>query len=107
LLRNKKPTNKTTMKIHLTAMIKSTEGNAATVKELIKDLVAASVKEAGCLQYELYQSFDDENQFILHETWENEEILENHNHQPHLQTFVEQSQFFLDGKIVTYKTAKL
>jgi quinol monooxygenase YgiN len=95
------------MKIHLTAMIKSTEGNAATMKELIKDLVVASTKEAGCLQYELYQSFDDENQFILHETWENAEILEKHNQQPHLHTFIEQSQFFLDGKLVVYKTAKL
>lgn len=32
----------------------------------------------GCLSYELLQSDEDENVFIFHETWENEEAFEKH-----------------------------
>jgi quinol monooxygenase YgiN len=95
------------MKVYLTAMIKSTEGNADQMKELIKDLVAASKKESACLQYELFQSIEEETQFIIHETWKDQDKLDEHNKSAHLDTFVQQSQFFLDGKIVVYKTNKV
>lgn len=92
------------MNIYLTAIIKSTAGNAAALKTLLLQLVSGSTKESACLQYDLHQSKADENLFIFHEIWESQEGLDLHDTQPHIKTFIEQSAALLDGPVVIHKT---
>jgi quinol monooxygenase YgiN len=93
------------MSIYLTAIIKSKPGQAEPLKVLLLDLVAASKKEAACIQYDLHQSEDDV--FIFHEEWASKEGLELHNSQPHLVEFGERAKNIAAGRTIVYQTKKL
>ena len=51
-------------------------------------VAAASREEAGCLNYRLYQSTDDENAFVFVEEWEDDAALQQHFATPHIATFM-------------------
>lgn len=76
------------MSIYLTALVRSKAGKAEELKAVLQNMVIQSRKEAACLQYDLHQSTDDENQFIFWEEWENEAALQAHNQQPYISDFV-------------------
>jgi quinol monooxygenase YgiN len=77
------------------------------MKDLLQQLVIASTKETACLQYELYQSAEDENLFIFHETWANQHGLDLHNQQPHLQSFGKQGADIMDGPVIIHKADRV
>lgn len=95
------------MSIHLTAMIKSKAGMAKQMRVLLLDLVSGSLTEEACLQYDLHQSKDDEDLFILHEEWATEKELKAHNTKPHILKFKESSVGVINGEIIIYRTEKL
>ena len=53
----------------------------------ISELIQASRKEEGCLSYQLYEAVTDENNFVMVETWGNQQAIELHNATSHLQNF--------------------
>jgi quinol monooxygenase YgiN len=77
------------------------------MKGFLQQLVITSTKEAACLQYELYQSSEDENVFVFHETWVNQQGLDLHNQQPHLQLFGKQAADIMDGPVIIYKADRV
>jgi quinol monooxygenase YgiN len=95
------------MSIYLTALLKCKAGEAAKVKPLLLDLVAASAKEEACLQYELYQDSEDENQFIFHETWKDAAGLEQHTQQAHYKKFGQEVGPLLEGAPTLHKTQRI
>lgn len=95
------------MNVNLTALIKSKAGHATELKSILLELVSHSVKETACLQYDLQQSTEDENQFIFHEIWQDQDGLDLHNSQPHIQRFIEQSADIINGNTLIYKTKKI
>jgi quinol monooxygenase YgiN len=92
------------MSVYLTAIIKSTPGNAEQLKAFLKTLVAGSKSEAACLQYDLHQVQEDPNVFIFHEEWASQEDLDLHYTTPHIKKFAEESAAILDGSPVTHTT---
>ena len=95
------------MKVYLTAILKSKPGSVEALKPLLFNLVAQSTQEEACLQYELYQSAEDENMFIFHETWFDQAGLDVHNSGEGINTFVTAAGPILDGPIIIYKTNKI
>ncbi|SHG30790.1 putative quinol monooxygenase [Pedobacter caeni] len=95
------------MNIYLTAIVKSKEGNSDVMKNMLQQLVVDSRKEHACLQYDLHQDKDNNNVFIFHEIWENQEGWDLHNSQPHISRFISDSADFIDGTVTIYKTDKL
>jgi len=95
------------MSVFLTAIIKSKTGQSAAMKELLQELVAGSKTEVACLQYDLHQSTETPEVFIFHEEWVSQEGLDLHNHQPHIQKFVQNSADIIDGTTVIYKTERV
>lgn len=62
---------------------------AADFIAAIRDnLVAPTLKEPGCIQYDLWQDTADPNRFAMVEVWESDEALEKHLSQPSLQEAV-------------------
>lgn len=92
------------MNINLTAIIKSRQGKAETLEVLLHDLVSNSRKEEACIKYELHQSTEDENLFIFHEIWKDQQGLDQHDQQPHLIAFGKAAADLLAGPVVIYKT---
>lgn len=53
------------------------------LKALLTTMVKASQEEQGCLLYEIYQTKEKPNTFVVIETWENDTALEGHKHSAH------------------------
>jgi quinol monooxygenase YgiN len=71
----------------------------------LKKLVDASVKEQGCLSYELYQYKDEPTRYVIEEEWTDEDTLAAHMETPHYKYFVHIAPALLeepaDVKILT------
>ncbi|WP_316751426.1 putative quinol monooxygenase [Pedobacter gandavensis] len=95
------------MNIYLTAIIKSTEGNAEAMKAMLLQLLAESRKENACIQYDLHQDQENKNVFIFHEIWESQEGLDLHNAQPHIARFIADTASIIDGPAMIHKIEKV
>ncbi len=50
-------------------------------------IVADSRNEAGCINYDIHQSIEDETVFFWHETWANKAAIDEHFATPFFQEF--------------------
>lgn len=48
----------------------------------IKELIKSTLQEKGCIAYHLYESIEEANAFIMVESWENQQAIDNHNQNP-------------------------
>ena len=95
------------MSFYLTAIIKSTPGNAEQLKAILKTLVTGSKSEAACLQYDLHQAQEDPNLFIFHEEWTSREDWDLHNVTPHIKKFAADAATILDGAPIIHLTKRV
>jgi len=75
------------MSIYLTLVIKAKPDYQQEIKNLLYSLPELSKKEDACIQYDVHQSIDDENIFVLNEEWKSLEGLARHNEQPYSKEF--------------------
>lgn len=52
-----------------------------------KELISETRKEEGCLAYNLYESLEERNTFIMVENWKDQFAIDIHNQNPLLQNF--------------------
>jgi quinol monooxygenase YgiN len=64
--------------IRLNVFISVEDVNRATVLAAAKELTAASVKEDGCIAYDVFESGTRPNVLMICETWKDSEALANH-----------------------------
>ena len=57
------------------------------VKQAMLDLVEATLKEEGCIRYELHQDNNQTNRFTFVEAWENRELWQKHMNGPAIKVF--------------------
>ncbi|WP_407371880.1 putative quinol monooxygenase [Carnobacterium sp.] len=53
-----------------------------------KELISETRKEEGCLAYNLYESLEERNTFIMVEKWKDQIAIDIHNQNPLLQSFI-------------------
>lgn len=76
--------------IRLNAFIQTDNENREKVLELAKKLVAASIKDAGCVAYDIFESATRKDVLMICETWEDSESLAIHSTAPHFTEIVPQ-----------------
>ena len=69
---------KNTIMIRLNVFISVEDVNRAKVLDAAKELTAASVKEDGCIAYDIYESATRGNVLLICETWKDSESLSSH-----------------------------
>lgn len=74
-------------KIVLMARLKVKGEMVEEAKQAALLLVEPSRAEAGCLNYDVHQSIDDEMVFVWHETWANKAALDEHFAMPYFTDF--------------------
>jgi len=74
------------------------EDKIENILELAKILVEETVKEDGCINYEMYQDVKDPSTLIMIEEWETIEALNNHMASEHFKKIVPQMSEFMDQK---------
>jgi quinol monooxygenase YgiN len=57
------------------------------IKLLFKLLIAETLSEAGCVQYDLHQDNQDPSRFLFFETWATRELWQDHMSAPHVKAF--------------------
>lgn len=75
------------MSIYLTVVVKAKSEYHQEIKTLLYNLPELSQQEEACIEYDVHQSIDDENIFILNEKWESLDGLSLHNEQPYAKDF--------------------
>lgn len=72
------------------------EKNSDKLLELAKELVEITVKQEGCIKYEMYQDENDPKVLIMIEEWESKEALANHTSSEYYKRIVSQSSEYID-----------
>ncbi|AMP98026.1 Antibiotic biosynthesis monooxygenase [Pedobacter cryoconitis] len=75
------------MNIYLTVIVKAKPEHQQEVKNLLYKLPELSKKEDACIGYDVHQSIEDKNIFILNEKWESLDGLSLHNEQSYSKEF--------------------
>ena len=75
-------------KIILIGQIKAKKGLEETVKGELKSLMAQTRNEQGNLHYDMYQAIGDKSLFLFHESWENQQALDNHMEKSYIKSFL-------------------
>ncbi len=65
-------------KVVLFARLKVKPDKVEEAKSVALAIVADSRNEAGCINYDIHQSIEDETIFFWHETWVNKAALDEH-----------------------------
>ena len=78
--------------IRLNVFIQVDEKNHDAVVAAAKELVAASLKDQGCIAYDLFQSATRPDVLMICETWRDAESLSAHEQATHFTTLVPKIQ---------------
>jgi quinol monooxygenase YgiN len=57
------------------------------VKSELQKLIAPTLEEEGCLQYDLHQDNENPAHFLFFENWESRDLWQNHMSAPHIEAF--------------------
>ncbi len=95
------------MSIHVSTIIKGKKGHADTLKPFLFHLVNDSRIEKACLRFDLYQSLNNENVFIIQEEWLEHSWYDFHIQQQHVNDFVRASEDFLENEMEFYLYEKI
>lgn len=69
-------------------MIAATEDGARKLREAAVELVAFSLRDKGCISYDLYRSETNDDRYMIVETWESREDLKAHQETDHFKRLV-------------------
>ncbi len=68
----------------IVASIHANPDKIELVKSELEKLIAPTLLEAGCIQYDLHQDNDDPSHFLFFEIWESRNLWQDHMKAPHL-----------------------
>lgn len=85
--------------IRLNVFIQVSDSNRAAVMEIAKELVASSLKDQGCIAYDLFESATRSDVLMICETWESAEALAVHAKAEHFVTLVPKIQGLASMKL--------
>lgn len=86
--------------IYVLATLTVKPGSVEALRPAAATCREATLKEGGCLAYELHQSLGDPDKLIFVEKWETREALTAHSRQPHLAAWREASDPHLVSRVI-------
>lgn len=85
--------------IRLNVFIQVSAANRAIVLGAAKELVACSLKDSGCIAYDIFESVTCNDVFMICETWKDAESLSAHEKANHFLTLVPKIQELASMKL--------
>jgi len=92
------------MELFIFARFHGREGQEAAVAAALRDVVAPSRAEPGCLAIAAYRSIRDPRLFFIHSSWIDEAAFEIHAELPHTVRFMERVQQLIDHPLEVTRT---
>jgi quinol monooxygenase YgiN len=93
--------------ITIIATLHAQEGKTDATAACLHKMVRETVKEAGCIAYDLHQASDDPREFILVEYWRDAAAIELHDASAHMATLKAELPLLLDQPVVVRKLMPL
>lgn len=90
-------------KLTIVARIETLPGQQARVKSELLKLVEPTLREPGCLQYDLHQDNDDPTVFLFYENWQNRELWRSHMNSRHIADYT----VAVEGAVASFKLNEL
>ena len=87
----------------IVAHITANSGQLDLVKSELKKLIEPTLKEEGCLQYDLHQDHEDSLRFLFFERWQNRDLWQAHMNSPHIEALREATE----GAIATVEVQEM
>jgi quinol monooxygenase YgiN len=84
------------MELFIFARFHARPGHEGAVAEAMRDVVAASREETGCLSIDAFRSTRDPRLFYIHSRWKDEAAFEYHAGLPHTRNFLERVEPLID-----------
>jgi len=81
------------------ARIISKLGKEEQLREALEALIEPTLKEEGCINYELHQGVEEPSVFVFYENWASKELHAKHMNSPHLNEFKEKMDDLLAAPI--------
>ena len=75
------------MTLTVVARIEASPDHADIVKAALQALIPPTLKEEGCLNYNLYRDNSEKNLFFFYENWTSEAYLDAHLQSDHIADF--------------------
>lgn len=85
------------------AFIRALPGQSLALGRELCRLVPPTLAEEGCLGYEVHQSDDDPDIWLLYESWRSAEDLDAHFETPYLKEFFEKGSALVEGEVTMHK----
>lgn len=79
-------------------------GNEAAVAAAIREVLAPTRKEAGCIRAHGFRSIRDARLFYIHSRWRDEAAFEFHRSLPHTLRFIELVRTLIDHELDVART---
>lgn len=76
----------------IVAKIEAYPDQVELVKAELLKLVEPTLREAGCIQYDLHQDNHDPAVFLLYENWESRELWQAHMQNAHIAKFAQSTE---------------
>jgi len=64
------------------------EGQTAAFVDYMREMIALTKQEDGCIAYDLYEAADGSGGVVMLEMWESQEALDKHMESDHFKKFV-------------------
>jgi quinol monooxygenase YgiN len=84
------------MELFIFARFHARPGQEGAVAEALRDVVAPTREEPGCLSIDAFRSTRDQGLFYIHSRWSDEEAFDRHTNLPHTVRFVERIEPLID-----------
>ncbi len=92
--------------IRINVFIQTTAMNRSAVVATGKELVAASLKDDGCIAYDIFESSTRPDVLMICETWKDAAALAAHEASPHFTTLVPQLESMATLKLEKFNFCK-
>jgi len=83
------------------------EGEEAAVEEALREVMAASRQEAGCLDFHIFRSIRDRRLFFIHSKWKSDEAFAEHGKLAHTLRFLGRVDALVDQPRETARTERI
>ncbi|MGS0747030.1 putative quinol monooxygenase [Halpernia sp. GG3] len=91
--------------VHVVATFEFKVKDAQKALKLMENMVAETVKEEGCIRFEMIEDQERDAFFFLNEVWENKEFHNKHMQTSHFKEFISGIKDILQSQVV-YKGRK-
>jgi len=85
-------------KLTVVAKIKAKKGKEKETLEGLKGLITPTLKEEGCINYDLHISADEQGVFLFYENWRSYDLWQKHLESDHIAAFIEIAGNLLEGE---------